>query len=39
LGWEHLLGYEEGHGRYGMWNSQRVDQEGDKDWTVKIIKE
>jgi hypothetical protein len=21
--------------RYGMWNSQRVDQEGDKVWTVR----
>jgi hypothetical protein len=21
--------------RYGMWKSQRVDQEGDKIWTVK----
>jgi hypothetical protein len=22
-------------GKYGIWNSQRADQEGDKDWTVK----
>jgi hypothetical protein len=22
-------------GRYGIWNSQKVDQEGDKIWTVK----
>jgi hypothetical protein len=21
--------------RYGIWNSQRVDQEGDKGWSVK----
>jgi hypothetical protein len=21
--------------RYGMWNSQRIDQEGDKTWSVK----
>jgi hypothetical protein len=20
---------------YGIWNSHRLDQEGDKDWTVK----
>jgi hypothetical protein len=26
---------EKGRRRYGMWNSQRVDQEGDKIWTVK----
>jgi hypothetical protein len=27
---------EMGHGwRYGMWNSQRVDWEGDKIWVVK----
>lgn len=24
-----------GWGRYGIWNSQKVDQEGDKIWTVK----
>ena len=21
--------------RYGMWNNQRVDKEGDKVWTLK----
>jgi hypothetical protein len=27
---------ERGTGRrYGMWNSQRVDQEGNKIWSVK----
>jgi hypothetical protein len=31
-GWGHPLG---DGGGYGMWNSQRADQEGDKDWTVK----
>jgi hypothetical protein len=25
---------EEGR-RYGMWNSQRVDQEGNKIWSIK----
>jgi hypothetical protein len=25
--------------RYGMWNSKKVDWEGDKEWTVKKIKE
>jgi hypothetical protein len=30
----HLLGVGAGR-RYRMWNSQRVDQEGDKVWTVK----
>lgn len=25
--------------RYGMWNSWRVDMDGDKVWTVKKIKE
>jgi hypothetical protein len=29
----HPLG--DGWGRYGIWNSQKADQEGDKDWTVK----
>jgi hypothetical protein len=28
--WRHGVG-----GSYGMWNSQRADQEGDKDRTVK----
>jgi hypothetical protein len=23
--------------RYAMWNSQRVDREGNKIWSVKII--
>jgi hypothetical protein len=26
-----------GRGRYGMWNSQRVDQEGDKIQSINII--
>jgi len=25
--------------RYGRWNSQRIDQEVDKVWTLKMIKE
>lgn len=24
-----------GERRYGMWNIQRVDQDGGKDWTIK----
>ena len=36
-GWDILL--ETMERVYGMWNSQRADQEGDKDWTVKKIKE
>jgi len=32
-GWGHPLG-DRGWG-YGMWNSQRVDWEGDKIWSVK----
>jgi hypothetical protein len=27
--------YGDGVGKYGMWNSQRVDQEEDKIWNVK----
>jgi hypothetical protein len=26
---------EDGQRRYGMWNSQRMDQERDKIWSVK----
>jgi hypothetical protein len=34
-GYPHRDGVER---RYGMWNSQRVDWERDKIWTVKKIK-
>ena len=35
MGWGHPLG--DGDERsYGMWNSQRMDQECDKVWTVKL---
>jgi hypothetical protein len=33
--WGHVLETREVGRRYGMWNSQRVDQNGDKVWTVK----
>jgi hypothetical protein len=33
VGWGHLFG--DGWRRYGMWNTGKVDQEGDKIWTVK----
>jgi hypothetical protein len=26
---------ETGGGQNGIWNSQRADREGDKDWTAK----
>jgi hypothetical protein len=26
-----------GCGKVGIWNSQRVDQEGDKIWSAKLI--
>jgi hypothetical protein len=32
-GWGHPRG--DSRGRHGMWNSQGVDQEGVKVWTVK----
>ena len=38
-GWGHALGDGSVERRYGMRNSQRVDQEGDNDWTVKKIEE
>jgi hypothetical protein len=25
-----------GERRFGMWNHQKVDQDGDKIWTVKV---
>ena len=38
VGWgsgvEHPLG--DTGSRHGMWNSQRVDQDGDKAWTIRI---
>ena len=33
VGWGHPLGDVEK--RCGMWNSRRVEREGDKVWTVK----
>jgi hypothetical protein len=33
-GWRHPHGYREGR-RYGMWNSQRIDWEGDQIWILK----
>jgi hypothetical protein len=32
------MGWEGEGRRYGMWNSQRADWEGAKDWTIKKIK-
>ena len=32
----HPLGDMGGERKYEIWNSQRTDQEGDNDWTVKI---
>jgi hypothetical protein len=29
------LGWGRGRGRYGIWNTQKVDLKGDKYWTVK----
>jgi hypothetical protein len=34
VGLGHPLG-DEGRRKCGMWNSQRVDRDGDKVWTVK----
>jgi hypothetical protein len=35
--WEHPCG-DRGKGRrYGMWNSQRVEREGNKIWSLKQI--
>ena len=36
VGWGHTLGDVEK--TYGMWKSQRVDQEEDKIWTEKKLK-
>jgi hypothetical protein len=34
--WRHPCGDRELQRRYGIWNSQRVVQEGDKIWSVKL---
>jgi hypothetical protein len=35
VGWEHPHGDRRVGKRYGMWNSQRVDWEGDHIWSIK----
>jgi hypothetical protein len=36
--WGHPCSCEDGQRKYGMWYSQRVDEEEDKIWTVKMTK-
>jgi len=37
VGWEHLHGDRGGAGRRcRLWNSQRVDQEGNGNWSINI---
>jgi hypothetical protein len=35
--WRQGWGWKGVGRRYGMWNSQRVDQEGDKIWSIKKL--